>query len=806
MSYYNAGVGFDQEDWYKIDIPYGGIFHLNIQKHGYQPTNIRFRDGLNPGNPDIISPPIYLNWNDSPPEGWSWSYPLLEGPYYFQVLGNNDPMDYSLTNSIEVPQWGEDTEPNSVQSEAQTLVVGDSIGGIVGYYKAGMGVDFEDWYMLDVPTAGLLSFHILKEGYQPANAYLYNANGQIAQQYLNWNADDVTLSRLVTAGKYWLMFKKGSSEFRYKVVSSLLPAPVADFSYIQNNARFVFENKTTGSDLFSWNFDDGTPNVSSINPLHEYAMPGEYDVCLLAENRGGKDTLCTRITVRGLARIFPNSGGNAGDATITVFGGGLDTFYTISLKQNGVTAIQSVSVGSGPKGSLVTTLDLRGKAEGVYDVEVVKSGGASYILPGGFTIKKGIAADPWIRINGRNRILYNTWTTYTVKYGNNGNVDASVVPAWLVFERTPGFDLKFVNVTFTGLDADEEMFVDLDTIFSKPIKVRVYPLILPVIPPGIVGSFQVKIKTGQNIKMSAWTEKPWFQSPLNENKLICLETTIREASESISDKEVQGLCLLKKTKENYENMLQTTFSNKKSNYLEGRIIVALIGQIGKIFRDCDIKDEALKEKYRNNMIKGIFALVDKTHGGVFFKNSSLNGENCSGEFEPQYPQSSSVTAVSSLDPNEKSGLTGYGDDNYILDQKTIPYTIHFENKASATAPAHTVYVTDTLDKTTFDLSSFSLGDIVIGDQTIRPEQGLNEFVTDEKINGKNVIARVYAKIDQNTGIAQWVIRSLDPVMLEDIEDPDLGFLPPNITNPEGQGSVSFTVKVKGEPIHDEIDI
>ncbi|MBK6783769.1 MAG: hypothetical protein IPG79_08365 [Saprospiraceae bacterium] len=141
---------------------------------------------------------------------------------------------------------------------------------------------------------------------------------------------------------------------------------------------------------------------------------------------------------------------------------------------------------------------------------VSKTGENPYILPGGFTIKKGLAPDPWIRINGRNRILFNTWTTYTVEYGNNGNVDASVVPAWLVFERTPGFDLKFVNVNFQDQDPDESMYVDLDSLSSRPFNFRVYPLLLPVIPPGEVGSFKINVKTGQNIKMYAWTENRGF--------------------------------------------------------------------------------------------------------------------------------------------------------------------------------------------------------------------------------------------------------------------------------------------------------
>ncbi|MBK6783770.1 MAG: hypothetical protein IPG79_08370 [Saprospiraceae bacterium] len=63
-----------------------------------------------------------------------------------------------------------------------------------------------------------------------------------------------------------------------------------------------------------------------------------------------------------------------------------------------------------------------------------------------------------------------------------------------------------------------------------------------------------------------------------------------------------------------------------------------------------------------------------------------------------------------------------------------------------------MYVSDTLDKTKFDLTSFSPGDIVIGDCAIRPEKGLKEFVVDEKIIGIGCYRRIYGHIDQNTGI------------------------------------------------------
>ena len=804
IGHYSPNVkDFDPSDWYKLTVDKGGVIKLLFLSDGGPEANIFISDSMNLG-----SSLGFASFGFQDRKRDSITVPLLKGTYYVYINRSRGSGSYSIQSFFTLPNWPEDIEPNDDFMHSGLLAENSTISGLINYYNpAKKDYDPVDWYTLNVTNKGLIIIRLQSDGALESNIYLVDSlhlNGSI--KYANFNFKEKTqdsLVALVEKGRYYMVIYRSRGSGAYKANFKFLLPPKADFDYVQNNTRIVFENKTIRGDEYIWNFDDGSPNVASVNPMHEYAEPGDYDVCLIAKNRSGQDTSCARVFVKGLSRVFPNSGGNTGDVTFAVFGGGLDTFYKVSLAQNGITVVQSLSVAAGEKGSLAASFDLRGKVEGIYDVVVSKTGENPYILPGGFTIKKGLTPDPWIRINGRNRILFNTWTTYTVEYGNNGNVDASVVPAWLVFERTPGFDLKFVNVNFQDQDPDESMYVDLDSLSSRPFNFRVYPLLLPVIPPGEVGSFKINVKTGQNIKMYAWTEKPWFQSPLNDKKLGCVNTSIENAAETVKLDGDQLVCVINRSYYSFNNILKTTLSNKKSNYIQGRIIVAYIASIGKIFKECEVVDEAVKEKFKEQMIKFIFALVDRTHGGVFLKSSSLNDESCSAEFEPQNPQSSSVTTVSSLDPNEKTGLTGYGENNYVPGQKTIPYTIHFENKASATAPAHVVYVSDTLDKTKFDLTSFSLGDIVIGDQVIRPEKGLKEFVVDEKIIGMDVTARIYGHIDQNTGIVNWIIRSLDPVTLEDIEDPDLGFLPPNITDPEGQGSVSFTVQLKGEPRHEE---
>jgi hypothetical protein len=57
-------------------------------------------------------------------------------------------------------------------------------------------------------------------------------------------------------------------------------------------------------------------------------------------------------------------------------------------------------------------------------------------------------------------------------------------------------------------------------------------------------------------------------------------------------------------------------------------------------------------------------------------------------------------------------------------------------------------------------------------------------------------ARVTGEINEQTGVVKWTFTSLDPDSGTPTVEPELGFLPPNRTQPEGEGFVSFTVEAR----------
>jgi len=110
--------------------------------------------------------------------------------------------------------------------------------------------------------------------------------------------------------------------------------------------------------------------------------------------------------------------------------------------------------------------------------------------------------------------------------------------------------------------------------------------------------------------------------------------------------------------------------------------------------------------------------------------------------------------VTSWDPNEKIGPTGYGDSNYLASTDKMNYTIRFENKKEATAPAYRIQIIDTLS-VVFNPESVNFG------------------TTSHSSSQYNW------KMERDGNILKWDIEGIE--------------LPPNVNPPEGEGYVSFSV-------------
>ncbi len=154
-----------------------------------------------------------------------------------------------------------------------------------------------------------------------------------------------------------------------------------------------------------------------------------------------------------------------------------------------------------------------------------------------------------------------------------------------------------------------------------------------------------------------------------------------------------------------------------------------------------------------------------------------------------YDDEDSVNVVYAFDPNEKVGSQGIGIHRAISLNHSNQYLIYFENLDGATAAAQEVEVLDTLD-TDLDWNSFSFDDLQIGDTTIVVNNLGNAFTKIVPWNDTTEV-RTSGTFDPVKGIVRWYLRGTDS------RTGDYGdFLPPNITSPQGEGHVGFTIKPK----------
>lgn len=159
------------------------------------------------------------------------------------------------------------------------------------------------------------------------------------------------------------------------------------------------------------------------------------------------------------------------------------------------------------------------------------------------------------------------------------------------------------------------------------------------------------------------------------------------------------------------------------------------------------------------------------------------------------PIDSSTTVVSRpFDPNDIIGPSGFGDENWLTADTTLPYTIRFENLETATAAAQEVVITNPLDPD-LDWRTFRLGSFGWSGLTFEVPEN-RSFYQDriDLTEDYGFYVDVVARIDVIKGVATWTLTTIDPETGQKTNDALVGFLPPNIEDGIGEGFVTYTIQ------------
>lgn len=610
--------------------------------------------------------------------------------------------------------------------------------------------------------------------------------------YYNFDAisDDGEVSDITGHGNTGLLMYKET------LIPSSLTDPDARFSFVQNVSEFFFTQLTEGAEGIQWDFGDGNTS-DQINPAHVYTTPGNYQVCMTVSANENIGLACEEVFIEGIERIWPVKGGNTAGVTTLVYGGNLSPEDNFILRKSGVNDIVSIRNAEAGANVISVEFDLLDQPTGVYTL-LVDNGSTTFELANAFEIVVGEKSQPWVELAGPGRVLINKWTNFTISYGNSSNVDAYAVPIWIAISDVEDIEMVFLDFDigmpeyiiengYEGIDSIG-LEVPMDEFLGVNKSMRVYPLIIPHIPAGYSNSVRVRIKSPVKYELYVWNGTPYFQSPFSTPLSDCMISVFTEGFIQVTAGAIPVVgCItaigsqMFGVHEDYRPKTKPTFWSQTFTW-------------STILLDCGIN------------LSGVGAITKAMW--TLFANMPLYANqlnDCKKAFGDPNVKSKTIETVNSFDPNEKYGPQGFAEANYIAETRQMSYQISFENMATASAPAQEVWVVDTLSSELYDLDNFAFGSAGFGDSVYFINPGIHEFGLEVDLRPeKQAIVRIEGRLDKATRLLTFHFITLDPETLDLVEDAFGGFLPPNVTAPEGEGFVTFTVGLLDNIQHEDV--
>lgn len=595
-----------------------------------------------------------------------------------------------------------------------------------------------------------------------------------------------------------------SFKIRFKDNSGLWSGTVSQFIFKRSNAT-IEANVITA---YRYWFDMKDAAITTVQlpfPTNPYLLVTKINVTALdtgfhsvhfqfrdTNNLWSLATIDTfyQVGEPSLNAILPNNGGNTGDVTVNISGNGFFPGTSVKLTRAGQADIvvpDSLMLINKFGISMRATFDLHGADTGTWNVVVTVPNDTVMTLVDGFRVDSGSIQQPIVSIIGFNSIRLNQWQTYTLVCSNPGNVNAKGVPVWLAIPHNASieFDIKFFPLKDSSINYDTlAKFVTVDTVQFEPFHADVYSLFIPNIAPNSVFTFSFKLKVSNtsNFKLQAWANPPFYGSPLKYLVGECWDNIIGHTIGVIPVANcVYGLLDLGLSP--YFDYYHTGVAGFNDEYM-GNLFLNVV----ETGLNCTTFGSEAARTALDFIIGGIddYELV----------------KSCATNLSQLILESKNINTVASFDPNEKIGPAGTDSRNYYRDNVPYPYVIHFENVDSATGSAQTVLITDTLDLDVFDINTLELGFIKIGDTVFRVPAGLKAMDEYFDLRPKqNIILKARAGFNETTGVLSWEFTALDPLTYEQVLNPEVGFLPPNKTAPEGEGSVFYTIRLKDSLAH-----
>lgn len=588
--------------------------------------------------------------------------------------------------------------------------------------------------------------------------------------------------RFKSSSGYWSMIERR----QFSVCDTW--GALAGFDIYRSGSSVSFVDQSQYATSIYYDYGDGQTDTV-WNPFHAYDSPGNYTVIQIATNACAQDTMVRVAQLSGLTTYHPHVGGNAGYCTIALIGVNFSSAMTFRLFRAGSSDLAPDSIYLHSSSSATCMLNLLDQDTGYWDLELILPGDTSVTIPNGFRIVDAPKSSMiTVNISHPGQLRSNTWATYTIDVQNQSMNDAFGVPLWFAYtsDLTVEYETLIETPVFPGSDTLPAI-LPIDSLYNRPFAGNVRALIVPHIPGSSSYIVTVKVKSSLAAGMAeltAWTMPPML-GLLGDTASVGQTHQLRSlagVAECISCFiEAPLNCIL-----GFSNLMIKPFVDQQKGQKTATLDYIQI--MIETVRDCGTT--ALMILAPELAIVKVLGEVDKL---ICILQKCL---------PPVPPPPLPVPVGCACDPNEKYGQRGFAPEGYLAPDGAMSYQIAFENADTSMFSAQRISIIDTLDALTLNIHQATLHDIGVGDSVYYIEPESRSFARVIPLTDGYEL-RLNADIDTITGVAHWDFFVADTVDHELPLNPLVGFLPPNLSSPEGQGFVTFRIPMKEGLPHEQ---
>lgn len=613
------------------------------------------------------------------------------------------------------------------------------------------------------------------------------------------------------------------------------PEPKMQIAKDITGRKISFTDQTENGQAYYWFFNDYQAYYKTIgdtlrHPQYTY-QPGEYEPVLIARGKNAFASVRGNIIVGGLNKVEPAVAGQANNVRMKIYGGySWNKNLNVRLHREGKEDIIGAWIKREGYNDATATaseklhyayFDLSKAELGQWDVIV-----GTDTLKQAFTVEKYEEPDVWAQLTGWDKMLINRAKNFNIEYGNRANVDAYNVPLFLFVSDHAEVTLGFESPMYTDAMSAEIKKALEDSVGAYRVidggeygKLRCYGFLIPRIPANSRNAQSFFVKADKNVNLFYMISEPWGIYMLDKEGNVILDGSenASTAPRRVRTDEIDDLIDGGGGMGGFSN---AGFGGGSADcmigYLGWGVLDATMSAlpfagcawgIGKTVYQgfTDKPGDRWGNVFTNTLGTAFSCVMDfnplgwgmrATTLASFAFNTAMNIKSVS-DCPGGNGGGKKVKAVGSYDPNEMIGPDGFGDNHYMKPAPEMSYTITFENKSTATAPAHEVFVYDTLNVKSYDLTSFCFTSFGWADTIIRVDgQNMKEFVQDVKMSDELTV-RVSGQLDAEKNVAKWSFITLDKDLKPE-EDPDKGFLVPNNADHAGEGFVTFAINHKSD--------